>query len=146
MPGFDADNLTRLVGQTAAVGAAWIFGSRANGTARADSDLDLAIRARDGRTLAARDVLDIMGRIAVATGVDVQVVDLAQAPLALRMQVWLHGRALFDTEPGRTRRDQAADMLQWFDEAPLRQLAADAMDHRLRSAQAAGAAGGNLRG
>lgn len=56
---------------------ALLFGSQARGTARPDSDLDVAVQ---GENL---DVFDLYGDLSLATGREVDVVDLSRAGFAL---------------------------------------------------------------
>jgi len=78
--------------------ALWLFGSRATGHARAESDLDLAVLL-PGRAdpvtlwLAAQDV-------AIALKLDVDLIDLIAANTVLQHQIITHGRRLFADHPG----------------------------------------------
>jgi len=56
---------------------ALLFGSQARGTTRPDSDLDVAVQ---GENL---DVFDLYGDLSLATGREVDVVDLSRAGFAL---------------------------------------------------------------
>ena len=77
----------------------WLYGSEAEGTAKPDSDLDLAALFRqrteplavfDART----DLEEILHR-------EVDLVDLDQTSPVLGMQVLKHGHLLVDRDPGR---------------------------------------------
>lgn len=58
---------------------ALLFGSRARGTARIDSDIDLALLGH-GRRLPTRLLIEIIGDVGAAFGVPVDVVDLHDTP------------------------------------------------------------------
>lgn len=93
-----------------AAGAAFAFvhGSRAAGTARPDSDLDVAAWWPGGPP-ASFDVL-------LPAGADLLV--LNDAPLELRGRVALHGRLLFDDDPPARVRWTATTRKIYADERP----------------------------
>jgi predicted nucleotidyltransferase len=75
------------------VAACWVFGSRAAGTGSADSDVDIAVLCDPPLGLERARVMDIAGR---AIGMDVDVIDLASAPPALRWEVITTGKLLVE--------------------------------------------------
>lgn len=82
--------------------AAYVFGSQAAGTARADSDVDVAILAEDALSAEAR--FDLQARLAHAFRADaVDLVDLRAASTVMQMQVLHSGRVLLDED--RTARE-----------------------------------------
>ena len=90
-------NLSRLHASLArepGVTLAILFGSRARGSAGADSDADLAVLG-DGI-----DVVSIATALARATGVSVDVVQLEGAPYPLLLEVLRDGVPVFEHEPG----------------------------------------------
>lgn len=107
------DGLDRdaLVAELRRAGArfAYVHGSRADGTSRADSDLDIA--AWFGRRVGSWDV-------PLADGVDLLVLDTAGLELAGR--VALHGRLLFDDDPPTRVAWQADRSKRYLDEAHRR--------------------------
>jgi len=85
---------------------AFVFGSRADGTARTDSDLDVAAWW-GGQAPASWDV-------GLPGGVDLTVLD--DAPLWLTGRVALHGSVLFDDDPPARVAWQADTRLFYLDE------------------------------
>jgi predicted nucleotidyltransferase len=90
-----ADLLERRFG----VDVLWLFGSEARGTARRDSDVDLA--ALFPRRPTALERLDVAGELAELLGCDVDLVELDEASPILGMQVLRTGRLLVDRDPAR---------------------------------------------
>jgi len=75
-----------------------LFGSRAKGRARPDSDVDVAVRcARGPLDLDAR--LDVAEALRTVYDADVDVVDLLRADPLLQKQIFSCGQPLFE-EPG----------------------------------------------
>jgi uncharacterized protein len=68
----------------------WLFGSHAKGTARRDSDIDLAILGP--ATLDAVQVFDLGLALGVIAGRDVDLVDARRLPIVLRKEVVVGGR------------------------------------------------------
>ncbi len=105
--------------EAAGVAVAYVFGSRARGTARPDSDLDLAVLLTgpampdllEQELLAVRlaDVLDV-------PSVDLLLLD--QAPLELRARVVREGRLLHSADEPRRVRFEVDTQSRWFDVAP----------------------------
>lgn len=85
----------------AGVVVAYLFGSRAKGTARSASDIDIAVLMDGGLSLLERSRL--AGRLADALEVtDVDILLLDEASLELRGRVVQEGRPIFsDDEPRR---------------------------------------------
>lgn len=84
--------LAALDGALDRVRVAILFGSLAKGTARPDSDIDLAVDA--GRELSAVDRIAAIDALAVLTGRPVDLVDLRTIGEPLLGQVLRHGRRL----------------------------------------------------
>lgn len=91
--------------EAAGVAVAWLFGSRATGRARPDSDTDLAVlAARDRSPLGLLELSALEGELAQAVGGPVDVVDFARAPLELQGRIVLEGQCVYSTdEPLRVR-------------------------------------------
>lgn len=90
----------------AALGLALVvrFGSRVRGTARPDSDLDLAVLRADGRRLTHRELGELMLVLADRYGARVDVVDLATADALVRREIVQEGAV-----------DHARDRDAWID-------------------------------
>lgn len=87
---------------------AYLFGSRAVGTHRPDSDIDVAAYFGD-RAPASWEVL-------LPTGVDLLVLD--SAPLELAGRAALHGQLVFDDDPVTRVRWEATTRKIYLDEQP----------------------------
>ncbi len=94
---------------------AYLHGSRATGTARPDSDVDIA--AWFGTDPPPRS-WEVDG---LSDAVDLLVLD--GAPLELAGRVALRGRLLFDDDPPTRVRWEATTRKIWADEAPRREQA-----------------------
>ena len=94
------------------------FGSRVRGSARPDSDLDLAL-LYDGMNGAPRSQ-DMMGTLSLAIGTDVHVVDLARATLDLRRNVFRTGKRLLDRSGGRLHDLELRSLIEYADMDYLR--------------------------
>lgn len=107
-------DLELLVDQLRAAGArfAYLHGSQVSGSARPDSDTDVA--AWFGRPVDAWSV-------PVPEGVDLLVLDTA--PLELAGRVALHGRLLLEIDPSERVRWEATTRKIYLDELPRRDQA-----------------------
>lgn len=78
------------------IGLALVFGSTASGHQRVDSDLDIAIAAR--QALTANEKMAIVYTLAEKTGRPVDLVDLNVVSEPLLGQIVRHGRRLFGSD------------------------------------------------
>lgn len=106
---------------------AYLFGSRARGTARPGSDVDVAVLLAEEADVAARQL-----ELTAALGDGVDVVILNRAPVALGYRVLRDGVLL-------VRRDERARVEHWartvdryLDTAPLRRTLDAGLRHRLQ--------------
>jgi predicted nucleotidyltransferase len=116
----DPDLVARL--QTAlraapTVQLAVLFGSRAAGTARRGSDLDIAVAAGprgldEGRELA------LVRELALAAGSEVDLIRLERASTLLRWQIATTGSAVLEASPGAFARFRADAASEYIDFAP----------------------------
>jgi predicted nucleotidyltransferase len=93
-----------------------LFGSRAGGSARANSDVDLAI-GLSARGVEIRRAIEVSFARAVHTPVDVSFLDTA--PSQLRFELARSGVLVFERTPGAWARERARAMMDWWDWAPL---------------------------
>ena len=77
---------------------ALLFGSRAKGTERSDSDVDLAVIAPDA------DLAQLAGDLSAALGAEVEVVSLADPPYPLLKRVVREGVTAFEGSRGAEAR------------------------------------------
>ncbi len=91
-----------------------VFGSNARGTARPSSDIDLAV-------LGDVDAFELAGRVSLATGREVDVVDLARVSIPLLDAIVRVGVTVFERAPGIDGRfrSRALSMLEtdrpWYE-------------------------------
>lgn len=125
------DRLDRLVQWLSAepgVLAAWLFGSRARGDARPDSDVDLAILASapsGGEDPLRRRLRWILGA-AKALGLPDDAVDLVVFPEASPLLTWSvlsEGRLLVDRDPDERVEFQVRSLHRYVEASRLRALA-----------------------
>jgi predicted nucleotidyltransferase len=93
-----------------------LYGSRARGYARPDSDSDVGVMRRSG-LVPAEQILDLAVKLADATGLpNVDLVDLRRAPPLLKHSAGTHGRALYEDEPGRFNLFKVYAWKLWLDD------------------------------
>ena len=100
------------------VAVAYLFGSRAEGTAGPSSDHDVAVLFTDvdpALDATARLAADIAGVV----GTDVDVVDLDRAELELRGRVAERGRLLYAADEPRRVRFEVDARLRWIEFRPV---------------------------
>jgi predicted nucleotidyltransferase len=117
----DRDALRRALEVEPAVIAAWLFGSRARGTERANSDVDIAVllgpipdRAEVGWEMEAR--------LSAALHLPVQVVVVDAAPADLVRRVLRDGVRLVDRDRAARVRFEVKKRNEYFDMTPIWRL------------------------
>ena len=100
------------------VAVAYLFGSRAEGTARPDSDHDVAV------LFAAEDpafdaTVRLGAALAAVLGTPVDVVDLDRAELELRGRVAEQGRLLFSADEARRVGFEVDARVRWIEFRPV---------------------------
>lgn len=123
----DVDTIARavrayVVAERSDICVVYLFGSRARGTARPDSDVDLGVLFRTPRP---RTLLGLPSSLeaALADRLDatVQVVDLERAPADLVHRVLRDGHLVVDTDPSRRIRFEVERRNEYFDLLPFLQ-------------------------
>lgn len=103
--------------------AAYLYGSRARGTARPDSDLDLGILLKAPPAATLKSVArDLEARVEGALRLSTQVVVLNGASADLVHRVLRDGSLLLDRDRAARIRFEVQSRNQYFDLAPLRRL------------------------
>ena len=122
--------ITAILDKWFGVDELWLYGSEAEGTARADSDVDLAALFR--RRPKDLDIFDARTELEEELRRDVDLVDLDQAPPILAMQVLKHGRLLVDRNPSR-RHDSFSRIVSLYEDVKiLRRESERALFQRMR--------------
>lgn len=91
--------------------AIYLFGSFVRGDEWPDSDLDLAVLLPPGRRI--ENLVDVMSRVSAVIHRDVDIVDLRGAGDALRREVLLEGRTLYESEPDQVLAWEASAMSRY---------------------------------
>ncbi|NIR31471.1 MAG: nucleotidyltransferase domain-containing protein [Gammaproteobacteria bacterium] len=117
--------------------AAILFGSAAAGALRADSDVDVAVlyADEDARRSVNGELLSVLGRLGLAAGRDVHLVDLERADCELRRSIFARGQTLFDRSGGRLRQLLARTLQEYFDWEYARAVIDAAQRRRLEAAR-----------
>jgi hypothetical protein len=123
----DVDQLTAALRSIDAIDYAYLFGSRARGTARPDSDVDLAIGLAGGRELELFGplhdrILAVLDPLVPGERLDL-VVLTQRTPVALRHQVFRHGKLLFERVRDHLVRLRVLTARDWCDAEPRRREA-----------------------
>lgn len=114
------DRLRELLAGRDDLAAAWLFGSRARGTARESSDVDLAVLLCDDppETLEGL-LLDLQDDLAGALGRPVDLVVMNRAPADLVHRILRDGELLIERDRSRRVRFEVARRAEYFDLLPI---------------------------
>ena len=100
--------------------AVYLYGSRARGTARPASDVDLGILYREDPAMTLEGLpLDLEADLERALGVPVQIVALNQAPVDLIHRVLRDGKLILDRDRSRRIRFEVKARNEFFDLRPI---------------------------
>jgi predicted nucleotidyltransferase len=109
-----------LASSDAHIVAAWLFGSRARGDARDDSDVDVAILVADHRAGTLDSLhLDVEGELERRVGREVQLVVLDAAPPDLVHRVLRDGILLLDRNRSARIAFEVRSRNEYFDLLPI---------------------------
>ena len=111
------------------VANAVLFGSRARGSARASSDVDVAVELTAG---AARDPLalgDLAARLESAVARPISLVLLDEAPPPLAYRIFRDGRVLVERDRAALVTRKARAILDYLDFRPVEELCAAGVLH-----------------
>lgn len=131
----DLDRLTAALRSVAAIEYAYLFGSRASDGARPDSDVDLAIGLTGGQDLellgSLHDrILAVLDPLVPGERLDL-VVLTERTPVALRHQVFRHGKLLFERARDQLVRLRVLTAREWCDAEPRRREAWEITKRRI---------------
>lgn len=119
--------LREVAGRLPALRLAYLFGSRAKGQPREDSDLDIAVLWAEGLSPRDRDAAEEALRAALANelgalGERVDLLDLARAGSTIAFRVIRDGTLVFAVSPHARVNFEARTARRYDDEAPYRAL------------------------
>jgi predicted nucleotidyltransferase len=110
--------LQRALTREPTISCAWLFGSTARGTARADSDVDVGVIGDPPHDrLAWR--FELEARLSAAVGRSVQVVEVDRAPADLVRRVLRDGHLLLDRDRARRVAVEVRKRNEYFDLTPV---------------------------
>jgi predicted nucleotidyltransferase len=115
----DPEPIARTLAANPRVSSVYIFGSQGTGTARPDSDVDIAIRTTE--PLALRDELMLVADLTDALGrSDIDLVLLDRATPVLRYEVVVRGRRLFARDDAEADAWERRAIAAYLDTAHMR--------------------------
>lgn len=125
-----AASVRAVLDGTPAVVVAYLFGSRATGRPRADSDVDVAVLLRDTDREALPQLAADLSRALAPLRVDL--VDLRTSPDVLAYRVLRAGMLLVSRDDGVRRAHWVGVVDRYLDMAPARRLLAEGTRRRLQ--------------
>jgi uncharacterized protein len=129
------DALRRALDAEPDVANALLFGSRARGSERPDSDVDVAVELIAGAPRDARALGGLVARLEAASGRSIGLVLLDEAPPPLAYRIFRDGRLLVERDHSRLVARKARAILDYLDFKPVEDLCAAGV---LRAATARG--------
>nr|MDO8082699.1 nucleotidyltransferase domain-containing protein [Candidatus Freyarchaeota archaeon] len=118
-----SNRLSEVFGRYSNVVAAYVFGSRARGDFREDSDWDIGVLLRQG--FSARDFLEFLEDLREALGVDfkkLNLVVLNDADIDLAFQALHEGKLLYEKDRDLRSDLEVAIVKRYLDAKPLLEL------------------------
>jgi hypothetical protein len=116
--------LGRVLARDPRIAYALAFGSSARGSARPDSDLDVAVGLTAGVQLTALDLGDLASKLEDAAGRPVDLVLLDAAPPGLAYRVFRDGRPILERDRRALVERRARAILEYLDFQPMEELCA----------------------
>jgi uncharacterized protein len=101
------------------VAFALVFGSTARGEETPFSDVDVAVGLRAGTTLDAMAIGELVSRLEVVVGRNVDLVILNEAPPALAYRVFRDGRLILEVDRKARIERQVRAILDYLDWKPI---------------------------
>lgn len=129
------DRVASVLRASPDVVVAYLFGSRAGGRPRRDSDIDIAVIFRGSLGRKERFGLrcELGGSIAAAGGAEfADVIDLEEAPPLLAHAILRTARLLFSRDERRRVEVTARQVMRYIDSRPARRVLDEATFRRLR--------------
>ena len=118
------DALCRALEAEPDVANAVLFGSRARGSERPDSDVDVAVLLIPGAPRDARAVGGLAARLETATGHSIGLVLLDEAPPPLAYRIFRDGRLLIERDHAALVARKTRAILDYLDFKPIEDLCA----------------------
>jgi len=129
------DALRRILDAEPGVAYALAFGSPARGTARPDSDVDLALGLSAGAPRDAQALGRLAARLTAAAGREAHLVLLDEAPAPLAYRIFRDGHVLLERDHAALVSRKARAVLEYLDFKPIEERCAAGV---LRAAAARG--------
>ena len=121
------DRLRAVLETDSRIAYALVFGSRARGSAHAQSDADVAIGLAPGARLSTREVGDLVSRLEAAARSTVDLVMLDEAGPGLAYRVFRDGRVVFERDRSAFVERKARAILEYLDFKPVEETFARAV-------------------
>ncbi len=114
-----------------------LFGSYSEGTARDDSDIDIAVKWRS-KDVGTRFRLSakLSGRLSLAYGTTVDIIDIEEAPLDIAYRALTCGKPLIVNDKQQLLKDKIYYTSMYLDIAPILKLHYDKMRDRILAGKA----------
>jgi predicted nucleotidyltransferase len=118
------ESVRQILAEDSRIAYALVFGSRARGTAHADSDLDIAVGIVPHTRLDALELGSLIARLERAAGRSVDLVVLDEVPAAVAYRVFRDGRVIVEKNHEALVERKTRAILEYLDFRPIEELAA----------------------